>query len=404
MKTPQYLLLCLALSLAIASAVRGQGPVSTRTEGQVLLLKNEHAIEGKIQGLNGQYRIERMGGELWLPADRALRLCANWQEAHAVMQSRANLEDPDERVRLAKWCHLNGLHALAVQEARAALVIRPGDSQARQLLTIAERAANQPDDSNPSTHDANSIPPPPSNDLSSDSVAMFVTKVQPILMNTCASCHSGDQGGSFKLYRTYGITTGNQRSTQNNVAAVLKQINLEKPEYSALLYKAASRHGPAAQAPLQRDSIPYRLLEEWVNMTLKSNPYLRVLPQLAAGGTAPAPVQQAVFASDNAPAANSGLAPFATNPPRPLPKSVTEAPLLADNSGGDQVPMVFGKPSVQPESVQPASITFPATAQPAPPEPRNVFAPAPKLEPAAGQPVDEFDPEIFNQQMFPGKK
>ena len=111
--------------------------------------------------------------------------------------------------------------------------------------------------------------PAPPIDISSDAFAAFATRVQPILMNTCVSCHSGGRGGNFQLVATDG---GQRASTQANLAAVLEQVRTDNPALSPLFIKALSRHGNAAGAPLKdRQAIPYRTLQGWVDYLLATN-------------------------------------------------------------------------------------------------------------------------------------
>src|SRR5205823_9860367 len=111
-------------------------------------------------------------------------------------------------------------------------------------------------------------------DLNAESLALFTSRVQPILMNACASCHATGRGGKFKLVRCYDATV-NRRGLYQNLAAVLLQIDLDEPGISPLLYKAFSAHGGPAKAPLGgRQSPPYQTLEEWVGMVVANNPHL----------------------------------------------------------------------------------------------------------------------------------
>src|SRR5437764_13951825 len=73
-------------------------------KGRVLLLQNERIFEGDIEKIGAQYRLRGpAGGETWVPAERVMRLCASREVAYHYLRTQANLDDPDERVRLAKW-------------------------------------------------------------------------------------------------------------------------------------------------------------------------------------------------------------------------------------------------------------------------------------------------------------
>src|SRR5207253_2023000 len=144
----------------------------------------------------------RGASEVWLPADKAGKLCADWEEAYAFMKARANLGDPDERLRLARWCQLNDLRPQALSEAKVALEMRPAHEPSRQLVALLTRnVASLPATPAPTAPAlaGKNAKAPPTHDISADSFALFATRVQPIVMNTCITCHSGGRGGAFQL-------------------------------------------------------------------------------------------------------------------------------------------------------------------------------------------------------------
>src|SRR5205823_10056255 len=97
------------------------------------------------------------------------------------------------------------------------------------------------------------------------------------------SCHATVQGGSFTLTRAYEFDTAGRKTLQQNLAAVLAQVNLKEPQVSPLLTKSVSVHGPMPQAPLKgRQAAAYRTLEEWVKLTVANNPQLQDRPAAEA--------------------------------------------------------------------------------------------------------------------------
>jgi hypothetical protein len=196
-------------------------------------------------------------------------------------------------------------------------------------------------------------------DLTEDALNQFSRKVQPILMNACASCHTGTEarGGSFKLIRCHETTLTGGRTTYQNLAAVLAQVNPREPSFSPLLTKAVTKHAVSmAHAPLKDRAAPaYRTLEGWLAQTLVDNPQLKLREGPAA------------------PPATSEAPPAA---PRDVPG------WGADREAGPAVP------SVAKEKV----VAIPGSTPPAAP---NTAAPA------APDPVS---PEDFNRQFHPGRK
>jgi hypothetical protein len=285
MTTKIRMALCVLTVLVPAwIALRAGQPEAMRTTGKVLVLDNERTLEGDIEIVGQQYRVRRPVGELWIRAELTLRLCQTREEAYAFLCSRANLLDPDEHLRLARWCHLQGLRRQALEEATAAVELRPNHAESRRLLGSLQRAAAV-------TPAAQSVKVQGEEDLtlhsqpaelSTESLSLFLSRVQPILMNACANCHATGRGGAFRLARTYETGMSSRKTTQQNLAAVLAQVNKERPPASPLLIKAVSIHGKPgdmAQSPLKnREVAAYRSLEEWVRVTLENNSQLRNKP------------------------------------------------------------------------------------------------------------------------------
>ena len=332
-----------ALTLTILLGLRARGQEPQHITGHVLVLSNDRTMQGQIERDGDQYRVRRSVGETCVPADSVSCLCDTLEEAYAFLQSRANLQDADERMRLARWCQLHGLKSQAVAEMRSAVELRPSSKACQRLLESLERsnAAAEAGTSQGSPKSGAEKAVTPTIEISSESMGQFVSRVQPILMNTCASCHVGEKGGAFRLARATEGETVSRRATQQNLAAVLGHITLARPEVSPLLVKAVSIHGDANQPPIKsRQSPPYRAIEDWIHATIANNPQLQ---DSTAGATpATAPEQK------SAPQAQSAQ-------------------------------LGFGRGT-------PASSSKPAVPAPGP------------GAPAAAIPVDPFDPAAFNQQ------
>jgi hypothetical protein len=322
------------------AAARGAEP-GPATTGKVLLLQNERALEGDVARVGDQYRVRRSVGETWVPAERALCLCQTLEEAYERLRARANLGDADERLRLAGWCRQYGLRAQALAEVREAVRLRPGHEPSRRLLEHLEQSAWEKPPPAPARPGGPGPQAAPDVDLTAAALGLFSTRVQPILMNACASCHATGRGGAFKLARAYGVGTADRQTMRQNLAAVIGQLNARQPQASPLLTKAVSVHGPLAQAPLRDRQAPaYRALEEWVGRTLADNPQLQ-----------------------------ERLGPPPAAPPPALPKPAPP-PAKADGHGAEAAP-----PSGPP-------------------------APAPTFGTPA-EPPDPFDPAVFNRQAHP---
>lgn len=357
MKATLFPLLCVVLLAA--------GPATTPT-GSVLVLENENTLEGQIERVGDGYRVRRLTGDTWLPADTALQLCANMREAYAFVRGRANLRDPDERLRLARWCHDRGLRAEAIAEVRAAVQLRPGHVESRHMLAMLEQARARPAAPQSPAPDEG---PAPNVDVTADCLSQFATRVQPVLMNACASCHNLSHKGPFRLQRTYELGVAGSRTTQRNLATVLAQVSFSQPQFSPLLTRAVSDHGHTGQPPLRsRQATAYRLLDDWVRLTIENNPQLREQAAPTAPPTSPAPMAPAVPAGGTS-AWGAEAGPAAAAP---------AAPVIVPGRPGAPPGAVVSTPSVAP---------MPAPAVPAKPV----------------GPPDPYDPDDFNRMAHPDR-
>ena len=245
-------------------------------------------------------------------------------------------------MRVAEWCRLNGLHDEAAAEVKAAVDLRPDDPASRRLLAYLQTSGPAKPATTKPYGDGDPANPRVAVDLTEEAMGQFATRVQPILMNVCANCHATGHGGGFRLTRSYDAAVLNRKTLQQNLAAVLAEVNPDQPRSSPLLSKAVSVHGAMEQAPIKnRQAAAYRTLEDWVRATIADNPQLH----------------------DHAPPAPAAPVPFAEV--RPVP---------------------FTGPTEQPVK--------------APDPPRT--APATPASPAAQGPpeqADPYSPDAFNKQF-----
>jgi hypothetical protein len=401
MKTKMGYSLCL-LGLIAASSVRGQSSdAAPGAKGTVAILANDRILQGDIERVGDQYRLKRPQGETWLPGAKVRRLCADLEDALSYLRSQANLDDADERLRLSRWCLDNGLRAEALVEVRAAVEIRPGHAESVRLLRNLERsAASDPPAALPAKDDT-AVETPAHLPYNAAAYALFVGKVQPILMNTCASCHATGKGGSYKLVRSHdagGLI--NPRTTQQNLMASVAHLDRQRPGDSPLLRFAAAVHGDASQPPLKgQNTTAYRTLEEWVNLALANSPRTAVSPPpvssrpvepkvVSSTTSAIEPAAQPLSAGVSAPTDGASWfawwLPQATNSPERMPTGDAKAAAAAEE---------FATPADMTESKLPPAAGVFATPADAPEE----------SAPQSAEPADPFDPVIFNRQMHPSR-
>ena len=376
---PSLLLLGVLAALG-GILVRAADPPHSLKKGRVLILRNEYTIEGDIERVGDQYCIHGKIGETRFPADRALALVASLQDAYVYLRGRTNLGDPDERLRLAKWCWANGLKQQALTELKAADELRPSHAETRRLLVYWQQASEKGSgpqragsvrDGRPSAPNApgssgKPVDAPPI-EVTTESLGLFATRVQPILMNTCARCHATGHGGNFHLTQVFEDNVNNRRTLERNLSAVLAEVDVNQPETSRLLLKAVSDHAHTGQAPLRdRQSAPYRTLESWVKRTVADNPQLRSRSE--------------VTATTQSPTLSGGTKEPAKSPfEEPRAKSSEESQWGAEARS-------HAAPALSPVSRGEVGKKVP---------------PPPPTSGTSDAPVDPYDPEPFNRRMHP---
>jgi hypothetical protein len=260
----------------------------------------------------------------------------------------------------------------ALTEGQAALELRPRDPQAVRLLERIKHSSSLPTATVPTPAVTAPVETATPVDLTAEALAQFTIKVQPILMNTCADCHANGRGGNFKLSRVADGYSLNRKVMQQNLSAVIAQVNPAQPQNSRLLTKAISLHGEMEKTPplANRQTPAYRSLEDWVRLTVASNPQLldRVVSLPAA------PIPQSANLPLETKAASTGFA-----------SEGRTAPLLPATHA-DETPTV------------PASNPAPVDD----PTPKDA-TPKPKVDEKARPtaPVDPYDPDEFNRQAHP---
>jgi len=227
-----------------------------------LLLESRQLVEGEIEQVGDSFKVKRDGGETLIPVDRVMAICIDKAGAFRVLSEKTDPKNAEQRLKLAEWCHNNGLTKEAVAEARAAVELRPNSPIATRLMQYYEQSAAtrkpafQPE--KPVTAEPATLPEMV--DCSPEALRHYCTRVQPVLMNSCAGCHSST--AKFHLERVYSDTTNPRWQTFQNLAATMALIDRAKPAASQLLQKALTAHGNSVAPPLRDRGTPaYQILE-----------------------------------------------------------------------------------------------------------------------------------------------
>ncbi len=227
-------------------------------QNRLLLMVSGRIIEGKISQSVGGYLVEMPTGSMLVPFEHVRLEAADRRDAYRKLRKMLPERTATRHIALARWCLSQNLLDEAHIELRDALELEPNRSDARSMLRRLEE----------SLHKGNSIhrvlpktplktfdgfEPPEVRSLaglSRGSAQQFVSKIQPILMNKCATagCHGPAARNKFRLTRVHVGWGSHRVFSERNLAAVLRYLDVNKPGQSPLLVIPQGGHGRGSRA------------------------------------------------------------------------------------------------------------------------------------------------------------
>lgn len=372
-------LLLAARSLGVAvtfltaiSAVWSAPPLALGPVEGVLLLRNGEVLAGRITQAGDHYYLSRPRGDLRLRAAEVERVATDLNDIYRAKQGQVEPGDAQAHLDLAEWCVQQKLLDEAARELGEVGRLEP-DHPRRGLVERRLALAQRGDP--PAAAPKKPEPGPTNDDLDrlvrgmpGRSVEVFTSTVQPLLVNNCTSsgCHNAHSPGKLRLWRLPLAGPPSRRVTQRNLHSVWQTIDFENSLESPLLTQPLAPHGTAKDAIFaNRDADQYRQLAGWVQ-------------SLAPSGKTAQPssvAQRADPLSQTMPRRGGKSRPA---PRKPTPPGRTEE-----------------KPS------KPGPISSELEPEPVEPEKSETNdSPSRQAREADYEPVDPFDPEIFNRRYF----
>lgn len=265
------LLAGLVASLVSVSLVAwGETPFDAPTEG-LLLLKNGRTLNGKISRAGDFYVVATSESEVQIRVHEAEAVCRDAEDVYARKLERINPRSADDHLEVAQWCIEAGLYGSAARELTEAYRI---DDLHPRIPLLERRLRAAMTEVKPTVPAAVVTPMKQDEDaleevaksVSPDSLLEFTTRVQPLLVNYCATagCHGPRPSSDFQLHRVYLHETRDPRLLRANLAAVLDRIDRKQPQQSKLLTAPLSAHG-GAKKPIfhAHNAEHYRQLVAW---------------------------------------------------------------------------------------------------------------------------------------------
>ena len=361
---------------------KGDSPIFVDTKGtdrrlvgtvpvpEVLVLRSGEVFQGGVSVSGKEYVLTLPKGELRFPAVDVDFCCPTLQEAYQRKQAAIAPDNVQEHFLLSQWCVKQNLLAEAAQQLDAVAAVEPNHPMLevfRQRLDLLSRHLAE--------HKSAARPAAPAvtseeldrviRGLPEGTVESFTQRIQPVLMNHCATagCHGPTSSAKFQLARVTNTKTSSRRATQRNLLVVLQLVNHDDPLASPLLTVPVRPHGPVQAAIFtDRESAQYRKLVEWVDQATRH-----------ASGALPVPsiATQAVI---------SATALEDIEEPKPTRAAGTHRPRSTTAQASRAT---AGTPRPQPR-MNPASRPGPATGATAAKESAS---------------ADPYDPEVFNKRF-----
>lgn len=374
------------LVTALIAAGRADPALRLAPQKGVLLLRSGQVIAGTITPAGDYYLVSLPHGEIRVPSGKVDAVCRDLDDAYKHKKSRVELGKAADHVALADWCLQNGLLELADRELSYALA---ADATFPRIRLVERRLEMARREATPAMARAKPAQSGPTNEeldrmirgMAPGTVEQFTSTIQPLLVNTCTAsgCHLPQTGAKMHLMRVPANSPPSRRTTQRNLYSVWRQIDLANPAASPLLTAPLEQHGNAKAAMFSdHEAEQYRLLANWVSelsrgrkpsqpasVAKPSSTLLQTMPPAAGRGATPAAgAKKADRTSNGKPQESAADIDLV---------SYDEASEGADQSTGDDPPSA-GKPKKR-QPPKPLEIDF--------------------------EPVDPFDPEIFNRRYHP---
>jgi len=297
-------LLWLATSVAdaqVGPTSTGPAPISApastpSSKFAVLLMSNGTVVRGEIteDPQAGVYRLKCRGGQVPYPKNAVKKAAGSVEELYQYQVACLPPRDPDERMKLVRWCLTEHLTAQAREQLKAVLAICPDDAEATRMAKnmdanaeaagrldpeIRRTAAEMPRAEAPAALDSrvlkdirkrygnNALPEifdlPQA--VAVSRAAEFARSVHPVLQQNCAGCHNERYQGKFQLVAIkIAKDLRNPDVARANLDATLRLINPDDPTRSELLSESLGPHGPRKNGIFKGTNDPqYQILGAW---------------------------------------------------------------------------------------------------------------------------------------------
>jgi hypothetical protein len=272
----------------------------------VLLLSDGRTLEGTLRVEGSDYVLRQKGGEIRFKKTAVAGTFGSLAEVYQFKQAQIPDDDPDEHLKLARWCLSGNLRAEARVELTKVVAVSEHAAVAKAMLASIEasetrmgpaqvdsdvvrtagetvdpasgaKRAQRPGELDPemlrrATKDLGVTGRPVIFDLPPAVAArradQFATTVHRILQARCAKCHNERHDGAFQLVEVKTRKDWTQAALRSNLDATLQLVDPDNPSRSELLARSLVPHGNGAmKRPIFSGSNDreFQILAAWVN-------------------------------------------------------------------------------------------------------------------------------------------
>lgn len=256
----------------------------------VLLLSDGRMLQGTVLETELGYSLKWKGGTIPIRKSQVEKMAATIDEIYKYKVEQLPDRDPDEQLKLAKWCLTNKLNRQAKTHLQAILAMSKGDAEVEAMLTMVqseEDRATYRDSAVMQTKaevvepgEMPTLPIKQARGLAAPSLPRifdlpaalavkradeFDRRIHPLLQKHCAQCHNEQYDGLFQLIQIKSKRDWTLEVFRVNLDATLRLVDREDPSKSELLASALRPHGPKNQSVFVGSNDPaYRYLANWV--------------------------------------------------------------------------------------------------------------------------------------------
>ena len=251
-----YLLAVLSPGLSSILAQSAPAVADSAPAERFLLLHNGKLVKGVIRQNSAGFVVNVSGGQMVLAFDQVRLEGTDLEDIYRQQRDTMPDHSAAAHIELARWCVGNGLPDHACRELREALRRQPDSTVASTMLqrikdqllaTKDVPAVVQRNGQFSFLGDAKpGIQPETLGSLPRDAASDYMSKVQPLLVNRCATagCHGPGSGSTLELQRAKVGKAPPKVYSERNLAVVLERIDRERPLSSPLLVKLRGESKP----------------------------------------------------------------------------------------------------------------------------------------------------------------